>query len=468
MNARRDNTWVFGKEAPSANVKLPASGHVTAVEICTFIPNCLRSRDVIRRVANNGLSPQIISNMVNYHRMWPKWPLLPNSLRITTHNIMREAFQGWTFRTQQAALDPTWDAASTTLAGFRTRCEDRGEDDLLIENIPFHHLATYVYKMPQDDDARDLTRCVEYAIQNPHAGYLWPQDFTSLTQLLGGPLPIQPEHTDAAAATRWRHAHVDGTMQDLNDLDGSDHKQSENLSDSEDIWDSTEEWDAEDEITGEQDHAEMNNYASEDGTAHNAGHSHSHDEVEGKQMPSDDNAQFTSEWPSQQRGGSVRTRPDCSSKEVISASGLFDPRMEEFTDQPNNFEHNPEPDVVTSAYYLDMEFDDHGIISQELDGDSNTSGRDCDTWVGTSDDEFDSFDSQLDLSLDIPQSYIPMSRFPTEGCSSSPHSPFDSDDLRSSGQATPLTQSPLEIGLDEIFEEVFNYDLYQSSIFGHN
>jgi hypothetical protein len=55
-------------------------------------------------------------------------------------------------------------------------------------NVPFESLATSVRRMPEDGEALDLTRIVQYYAENPTENWLYPRDYDELLDLLGGPL----------------------------------------------------------------------------------------------------------------------------------------------------------------------------------------------------------------------------------------------------------------------------------------
>lgn len=100
-----------------------------------------------------------------------------------------------------------------TLIGFKLQSE-RVPDKrqwTTIESIPFKDLAKDVEFYPEGDDALDLTRCIRHTADYPDEDWNYPVDFERLTERLGGPAKMRPEHCHSAANHRWetwhRHDH---------------------------------------------------------------------------------------------------------------------------------------------------------------------------------------------------------------------------------------------------------------------
>lgn len=148
--------------------------------------------------------------IVNQCRTFPKYPLSTNSACIMLQNTMRDwGHKDWTFGKHESGL---------------FQCLRRDEDDLTFEememdggdslkpkgkggrnteNIPFEALATNVTRLPDGDDALDLTSCVVWALNNPNSGLLYPRDFQWLTDQLDGAKPLLPANYDRQAFERW-------------------------------------------------------------------------------------------------------------------------------------------------------------------------------------------------------------------------------------------------------------------------
>ncbi|KAI4948442.1 hypothetical protein J4E91_005865 [Alternaria rosae] len=95
----------------------------------------------------------------------------------------------------------TWDDANVDVAGFSP--PDDGKSKITPTEIPFKNLAIDLSCMPQGHDALDLTRTVEYCVQNPHEPWFYPRDYNKVLQLVGGAATVRKEHSDGDASKRW-------------------------------------------------------------------------------------------------------------------------------------------------------------------------------------------------------------------------------------------------------------------------
>lgn len=71
--------------------------------------------------------------------------------------------------------------------------------------VSFRKLGENVRMMPEGDDALDLTRMVQYCMQNTKEEWRYPKDYEELLDLLGGPAKVEKENTDGAVFERWEH-----------------------------------------------------------------------------------------------------------------------------------------------------------------------------------------------------------------------------------------------------------------------
>ncbi|KAH8725702.1 hypothetical protein GQ44DRAFT_726794 [Phaeosphaeriaceae sp. PMI808] len=218
--------------APDQHLRLPQEGNVTFVEIAAFLPNWLRSADVIFRLASNGHKNEYSAHAINYHR-------LPDDKGNVTNNTICKIFMQAMREADQAHIDPSgllggdrwtqtrhddcglkdglgqpWDAGNLTLTGMQPRlahCNNRRTKfKAIVENIPFKDLAKRLRNWPsvEQGDGLDLTRCVHHAATHPDEIWMFPGDFTKLTTKIGGPLPVSAKNFDGAAFQRWRRARV--------------------------------------------------------------------------------------------------------------------------------------------------------------------------------------------------------------------------------------------------------------------
>ncbi|KAF2731326.1 hypothetical protein EJ04DRAFT_526242 [Polyplosphaeria fusca] len=218
------------EDAPGANLPFP-HGNITAAEIIAYFPQWLKSWDVVDRLISNHGRTFIFSFMMNEMRRMPKGNIDKN----TVFYMMRTACmkraeldkkdgsrfkgpaankgkkngprQSWSVNTHQAA--PDHDKSSLTVTGFRIPRDTHPRGGLansynaIVPSILFRDLRRDILEPPTGYDALDLTRCIEYAIQNPQMELLFPDHFEQLVNTLGGPMAVQKEHQDHEVFKRW-------------------------------------------------------------------------------------------------------------------------------------------------------------------------------------------------------------------------------------------------------------------------
>ncbi|KAJ4317459.1 hypothetical protein N0V94_004918 [Neodidymelliopsis sp. IMI 364377] len=206
-----DRDAVFGPSAPPTYLALPASGNVTIVEVLTFLPNSIRNSDICDRIVYNGLVAETIANIYNHHRHLPRDEITVNTAlkmlqwsKRYLHGYTKNSGTNWTpSRAYEIDRPATWDATKLSLEGFKLNVEYKPKNSHTKEDgVPFEQLDADVDHMPTEYDTLDLTRCVEYAMKHPNM-YVFPCDFASLTEKLGGPRIVKFGHLDRAAAARW-------------------------------------------------------------------------------------------------------------------------------------------------------------------------------------------------------------------------------------------------------------------------
>ncbi|CAO2653652.1 Nn.00g030630.m01.CDS01 [Neocucurbitaria sp. VM-36] len=227
---RKPNTAIFGNDAPSAQLRMPQDADITAAELIAFLPNWLRSYDVVYRFAQNGMDTATLSNILNYHRTSTKgYAMINNSLCKVIQNTMRDSgYEGWTVKKHKAGLyereDEAWDERSLSLTGFElsSGASERKRVGRPVENVAFASLANDIERYPEETtgDGLNLTRCVMYAVANPQYALEFPRDFIYLTQLTGGPSGARRMHRDSAVFSRWRMSKTDAIAKANNDPTG--------------------------------------------------------------------------------------------------------------------------------------------------------------------------------------------------------------------------------------------------------
>ncbi|KAF1828292.1 hypothetical protein BDW02DRAFT_512669 [Decorospora gaudefroyi] len=195
----------FGAPAPSMYLLFPASANITAVELLTFLPNTVHCANVVYRLMTNGGSPHAVWTIINTQRdLSVEWS--QSTSRTTLYKAMRKAgYKDWVLRIHDKFHEErkdTWDEADMDVAGFLTPGQI-GKRQMPAADVPFKSLAVDVRRMPQGDDALDLTRMVQYCVENPSEPWMYPQDYDALLGVLGGATVIRMEHIDREAFKRW-------------------------------------------------------------------------------------------------------------------------------------------------------------------------------------------------------------------------------------------------------------------------
>jgi hypothetical protein len=229
---RKSTSDIFGPDAPSRLLRMAQTGNQLAIEILVYLPNSIRSHDVVRRLVENGGNPLAIGKILNFYRQSTKGQgTVVNSLRKGLQNTMREyGLPKWTVGKHQAGdfqamYEGGLDHNNLTLTGCRPHCEDfvslARHGGPALENTPYTSLANNLVLFPieQDGDGLDLTLSVKLAVANPQHHFLFPRDFDFLVNLRGGPQPIRGDNLDRAAFQRWDSASsaIKPTQQQIRD-----------------------------------------------------------------------------------------------------------------------------------------------------------------------------------------------------------------------------------------------------------
>ncbi|KAI4622027.1 hypothetical protein J4E80_004403 [Alternaria sp. BMP 0032] len=172
---------------------------------------------VLVRFVQNGGDAYPLTRIHKWFRV-----LVKNNSRQDATNAVIHLAQGtmrhylqddqWTMTRQKAGLYPkvgqAWDHDNLTLAGVQNHCEIQVPGSRhhkpVVADVHFASLAADVRVYPSGDDELDLTRCVKAAVANIDLPLMFPRDFDFLTQLLGGPRTVSPDHRDGALFGRWR------------------------------------------------------------------------------------------------------------------------------------------------------------------------------------------------------------------------------------------------------------------------
>jgi len=205
------------QDAPSAWLGFPA-GNLTFAEVTAFVPQSIKSVDVINRFLFNGAMTTTITDMINHYRTMDHGAINNNSVYrmmkgpINHHAKQNPSYRNWTVAKHERLPKPAgFDSKSVSVAGFTTPVNNNSRE---VQNaatqapptILFRDLANGIEVMPSGYDALDLTRCVEYCVEHDDEDWYYPQQFSELVNHLGGPAPVHRKHQDAACIRR----HTDG------------------------------------------------------------------------------------------------------------------------------------------------------------------------------------------------------------------------------------------------------------------
>lgn len=205
------------RDAPSPWLPLP-SGNLTMAETAAFLPQAIKSFDVIDRFLYNGAFSTTLADMINHYRTMPNGPIINN----TVYRMMRgsmdnrakkdERYAKWTVMKHVTIERPIgFDPTSVDVSNFRAPENHNARELAAAAKLPpptilFRDMANGVKIMPSGFDALDLTRCIEYCLQNGNEDWCYPQDFVDLVDGLGGPAAVHREHQDDAAIRRHTSA----------------------------------------------------------------------------------------------------------------------------------------------------------------------------------------------------------------------------------------------------------------------
>jgi hypothetical protein len=197
--------------SPSMNLHFPQEPcNITIAELVCFLPQWLKSIDVIDRAISNGGSAGTIAKMINLLRNTGDDGIGSCSvLRMMQPSMRkREGTQYAHWAVGNHKPPPDHNPLNISVGGFRTPRQTHKDRTKGVANIAFKDLAKNVICFPQNNDMLDLTRCVQYHMHPAHQHEEWnfPDDFHALVRHLGGPVPVTPENLDRAVFDRWMPA----------------------------------------------------------------------------------------------------------------------------------------------------------------------------------------------------------------------------------------------------------------------
>jgi len=203
----------FLLDLPVHNYVLPPGGplNFTVVEIISILPNWFRSRDLATRFQNNGISAGVHFLILHEHR---QLDLATDTACDRARDHISDAY-----RKAMRLIDPTWtkhghraslDFVVTSLRVNNVCLEDLQDSNLNVPApIAFKDLATGMKKLPQGYDAGDLTRALEFAMNNQRddgcgnqVEFIFPDDLHEILDRVGR-AQVSIEHTDPYILARY-------------------------------------------------------------------------------------------------------------------------------------------------------------------------------------------------------------------------------------------------------------------------
>ena len=203
------------QDAPSPEHEFP-DANITLAELAAFLPQSIKSWDVVDRIVWNGATTNDLQKMINKYRVMPYGTIDTNSVFMMMRGQMRKRtntehnynhWKQWVVGAHEEIVRPTtFDADSVSVTGFRRPIVFVKRVDEAAAHIPFKDLAKGVAQWPEGDDALDLTRCVAWCADNPEEEYFYPTDYQEVLSCVGGPKSPTIRHTDAEVLSRLRAA----------------------------------------------------------------------------------------------------------------------------------------------------------------------------------------------------------------------------------------------------------------------
>ncbi|KAJ8119050.1 hypothetical protein OPT61_g91 [Boeremia exigua] len=202
--AHPNSTKIFLRDLPAHCYTLPSVPlNFTIVEILVFLPNWFKNKGVCARFLNNNLTSNVHFMILEEHRNIKftnefERDKARKTLADEYRKTMRMINSGWTKAKHVAP--PKWDPMLLSMDGF-------SPDDVSVSgyrkppSIPFSDLMAGIKKIPQGTNAGDLTRSIQYTIDNP-GNYMFPDDLPNILNHIGR-TQVTMFHTDRTIVRRY-------------------------------------------------------------------------------------------------------------------------------------------------------------------------------------------------------------------------------------------------------------------------
>ncbi|KAH9871160.1 hypothetical protein J1614_006736 [Plenodomus biglobosus] len=203
----------FLLDHPTFEYILPKGGplNFTIVEIISILPNWFRSRDMATRFLSNGISSRVHFLILDEHRQLDltteiQFERARDSISDAYRKVMRKLDPLWT--KARHLIPQGWDSSSITVNDVRPEAaREFGWRQPL--SVAYKSLAIGLKKLPEGNDAGDLTRALDFAMNhqkdsgfgNP-VDFLFPDDLHVILNRIGR-THINVEQTDLHIIARY-------------------------------------------------------------------------------------------------------------------------------------------------------------------------------------------------------------------------------------------------------------------------
>ena len=227
----------FLRNVPHHTYTLPAGGSVNATmaEIIALFPAWHQNRDLAIRFMNNGIDSAVHFAILSTHRD-PSLisPMQPSRMRaqisIQYQKIMRSTDPFWNKLGHRAP--DGWNSKLIQINSFKPDAANK-PDFTPPPPMMFKELAVGLKKLPGGDDAADLTRALEYAMQNhrqdSHGNvvqFMFPDDLQAILDHIGR-TNVTEAHSDPAVIRRYAWSRLRKTSAAGRALQAKEEKASE-------------------------------------------------------------------------------------------------------------------------------------------------------------------------------------------------------------------------------------------------
>jgi hypothetical protein len=185
--------------------------NATIVELIVLLPQWFRNPGVAWRFLNNGINAAVHFAILEQHRHLnltnaEEAERTRDHISDTYRKTMRKIKQGWTKAKHEIPDD--WDALNISIINYTPEAANK-IDYIMPPSVPFKDLAVGLKKLPQYYDAGDLTRALDFAMQNQkldeHAQtkeFMFPDDIQLILSYIGH-TQITQGHVDGAVLGRY-------------------------------------------------------------------------------------------------------------------------------------------------------------------------------------------------------------------------------------------------------------------------